>query len=260
MIELSGISLDLDGSTILSDVSFRLEKNRAVSIVGPNGAGKTTLLKCIMRLITGYRGRISLFGEDTRSLTPKNLARRISYVPQAGGVRVPYTVEEFVAMGRYPYRSPFAPLSADDRRATKSALELTGLTDFAGRMMDTLSGGERQAAFIAGALAQETPVMLLDEPDVFLDYRHQELVRRLLETITREKRSTIIQVTHDINRAAWSSSRVIALKSGRIAFDGTPEKLLQPDRLLEIYGTPFVIGRRPDIDRPIAMVAEGGME
>ncbi|MEN7973171.1 MAG: ABC transporter ATP-binding protein [Verrucomicrobiota bacterium] len=255
-IQIKNLSLDLTGKRILKKVSLDVEKGDFVSIIGPNGAGKTSLVKCVSRIHTGWSGAIEINGEDIHKLSQRELARQLSYVPQAEGRNLPFTVFEFVLMGRYPHLSPFTSISADDKAIVFQTLEKTGLGAFADRRLNTLSGGERQMVFIAAALAQGAGILLLDEPASFLDYRHQAQVVQLLGRLHREEGITIVSVSHDINMACAQSTRIMAIKDGTMIFNGTPEEVADSETLESIYETPFVL--TPSPHRPLPYVSAGG--
>jgi len=259
VIRVREFSFALDGKPILREVSFDVARGQYVAIIGPNGAGKTTLLKCLDRILVGGSGQIEIMGRPLERYGQKELARRISYVPQADGRVLPFTVAEFVALGRFPHLSPFAALGRDDRRAINAAIEQTGMSDFAARRLDTLSGGERQKAFIAAALAQGAEILLLDEPTTFLDYRCQAEVRGLLREANRASGVTIVAVTHDVNAAALEADAAIALREGRVVFCGPPRELMQPEPLQRIYATPLLLVAHPAADVPVIVPeAPGG--
>jgi iron complex transport system ATP-binding protein len=251
VLEIAGYSFRIGPKEILHDVSFSVSRGEYLSIVGPNGAGKTTLLKCLDRIYRGGTGQITVFGRSLKSYRQRDLARRLSYVPQADGRVFPFTVEQFVLMGRYPYLNPFSSIGYEDQRAVRQVMERTGIEEFAHRRLDTLSGGERQKVYIAAALAQGAEVLLLDEPTTFLDYRHQAEIRDLLAEVNRNSGVTVVAVTHDVNRAAMDSHRIVALSAGSVVFDGTPSEIMQPDVLQRIYGTPFLLVAHPQGDVPI---------
>jgi iron complex transport system ATP-binding protein len=230
-----------------------VDKGQLVAVIGPNGAGKTTLVKCIDRLIAGGTGEIRVFGRALASYRQKELARRIGYVPQADGRVFPFTVEQFVMMARYPYFSPFASIAREDRLAVAEALGRTGTAEFAVRQLGTLSGGERQKVFLAAALAQQPDVLLLDEPTTFLDYRHQEEIRRLLSEVNRQLGVSILAVTHDVNHAALAADEVVALSDGRVVFDGPPAEVMRPEVLARIYGSTFVLVDHPGAAMPMVV-------
>jgi iron complex transport system ATP-binding protein len=154
-------------------------------------------------------------------------------------------------MGRYPYLSPFSSTDKEGRRAAEEALRVTGTAEFAGRRLDTLSGGERQKVYIAAALAQGSDILLLDEPTTFLDYRHQAEIRDLLSRVNRQSSVTIVCVTHDLNRAVLDSDRIVALAGGRVLFAGRPDEIMQSDVLETLFHTPFVLTSHPETAMPM---------
>jgi iron complex transport system ATP-binding protein len=244
-IAVRDFSFRLGKKQILRDVSFCVRAGEYLSIVGPNGAGKTTLLKCLDRIYTGGTGQIEIFSRPLASYGQKELARRVSYVPQADGRVFPFTVAEFVLMGRYPYLSPFSTITREDREAVRQALKQTATSKLADRQLDTLSGGERQKVYIAGALAQGADVLLLDEPTTFLDYRHQAEVRDLLARANRQSGVTVVAVTHDVNRAVLDSNRIVALREGTVVFSGSPTEIMRTDVIESIYGTSVLLADHP---------------
>lgn len=253
IIQALNYSFGLGGKRILKDITFTVERGEYVSIIGPNGAGKTTLLKCLNGIYRGGIGDIGIKGKALRGYSPKESARLISYVPQADGRSSPFTVKEFVMMGRYPYSSPFSSPGRQDREAVAYALELTGTTAFAAHHLETLSGGERQKVFIAAALAQGAEIILLDEPTAFLDPKHQEQICRVLRRINRESGSTIITATHDINQAMLLSGRILALKEGVVLFWGLAEEIIRPGILQNLYEKTFQILVNPVTGRPFVV-------
>jgi iron complex transport system ATP-binding protein len=238
-IEVKNLSIELGGTEILRSVSLDIAQGEYVSIIGPNGAGKTTLMRCLLGMYP-YQGSVRISGAECSEADPKELARQVSYVPQTHDMEFPLPVFDFVMMGRYPYLSPLAPAQKKDTEAVERAMEVTGTTVFRDRLLRTLSGGERQKVYIAAALAQETPVMLLDEPATFLDWKHQAEVMQLLKKINRECGATIVAVNHDLNSAAHWSDRIIALKDGSVLFHGAPDELIQPDPLEKLFETTFI--------------------
>ncbi len=250
-VDIRDLCFSIGVNEILRDVSLSVEQGRYVAIVGPNGAGKTTLLKCIDRILTGWTGRIEVFGRPLHRYSQRELARRISYVPQADGHVSPFTVEQFVLMGRYPYLSPLTTVGREDRQVVRRVLEQTGTAEFADRPLETLSGGERQKVFIAAALAQGAEVLLLDEPTTFLDYRHQADIRRLLAEANKASGITVVAVTHDLNHAVLESDRVVAMRNGTVMFDGRPDEIMNTDVLRRIYDTPFTLVDHPRATVPV---------
>ena len=256
LIEITDLAFAVDDKPILRQVSLTVQAGEYVSIVGPNGAGKTTLIKCLGRIHRGWTGSIRIAGRPLQAYGQKELARMLSYVPQAEGRSFPFTVEEFVLLARYPHLSPFTSVRAADRAAVADALAVTGVAELKDRALGTLSGGERQMVFVAAALAQGARILLLDEPATFLDYRHQADVMRLLKRVNRESGITILSVNHNINSAAIWSDRIMAIKGGHSVFYGPPRDILRRDVLEEIYETPFQFIEHPESPIPLA-IAEG---
>jgi len=250
-LEVERYSLRIAEREILRDVSFTIARGQWAAIIGPNGAGKTTLLKSLNRLLGGGRGGIRVAGVPLDSYKQIDLARRVSYVPQTEGRSAPFTVREMVEMARYPHLGPLAPVRPEDLAAIEHALKETGMEALADRPMDALSGGERQKALLASALAQEADILLLDEPTAFLDPSQQSDVLAVLDRVHREKSVTIVSVTHDLNEALAHADRVIALRGGAVVFDGTPAALVQDGALKKIYDHEFVIGTHPKTGQPV---------
>jgi len=246
LIDIEKYTFSIEGRPILDSVTLSIYEGEYFSIIGPNGAGKTTLLRCLMRIYTGGRGKITLFGKPLDRYGQRDLAKLVSYVPQSDGRPLPFTVEEYLMMGRYPYLSPFTSFSAEDRRAVRNALELTGTAGLAGRHLGTLSGGERRTVAIAAALAQGARVMLLDEPTTFLDPKHESDVLALISRINREEGITVVSVTHDINGALLNSDRIGILENGAVVFLGPPGKVMSGGILEKVYEKRFCYVKHPE--------------
>ncbi|MCF7818437.1 MAG: ABC transporter ATP-binding protein [Kiritimatiellales bacterium] len=256
IIQIENLSISLSGNEILRDISLAVNAGEYVSVIGPNGAGKTTLVKCMAGIYRNWQGSICVAGKLFDDYATKDLAKLQSYVPQAEGRGNPLMVREFVAMGRYPHLSAFTTLKPNDYAAIDDAIARAGLEPFRHRRMNTLSGGERQMAFIAAALAQGSKILLLDEPSTFLDYRHQAEVSAILKSACREHGITVVAVHHDINTATACSDRIHALKEGRIVFSGAPAETAHGETLKQIYGTEFRCAPSPA--RLIPFVIAGG--
>ncbi|GAB4127952.1 ABC transporter ATP-binding protein [Thermopirellula anaerolimosa] len=253
VLRVERLSLSLSGKEILRDISFALHQGEYVCLVGANGSGKTTLLRCLIGYYASYSGNVWWWGRPGRTFSQKHLARRVAYVPQGEGRSAPFTVAEFVMMSRYPHWSPFTSPRPEDRQAVARALDMTDASHLAARVVASLSGGERQRVCLAAALAQEADVLLLDEPTTFLDYRHQEDLRRLLTRFNRECGVTILAVTHDLNAAVLSGKRVMALRDGATAFQGTPDELMRSDVLERIYAAKLVLTPHPTAELPMVV-------
>jgi iron complex transport system ATP-binding protein len=251
VLSTRGVGWAVDGQEILRSLDLEIGSGECLAIIGPNGAGKTTLLRLLAGLLEPTTGNVCWRGEDYRGLARRQVARGIAYVPQIRSAVIPLTVEQMVVLGRFPYLSTWqmAP-GADDLERVEQALAIVGLQALRKRAMDSLSGGERQAVFIAAALAQEAEALLLDEPTTHLDARHQLEVARLLMGLRRDRSQSIVLTTHDLNLAARLADRVLALESGRAVALGSPAEILVADRLGEIFDAPFEIlqdGRRPTV-------------
>lgn len=250
-LEIRNLSFSIGGKTILRSVSLDIHEGEYLAVIGPNGAGKTTLLKCIMRIFPVGKGVITIDGVAIERYSQKELARRMSYVPQSDGRFFPFTVEEFVLMGRYPHLSPFTSIGTGDKASVREAMAVTRIAHLADRHFNTLSGGEKQMVFIAAALAQGSKILLLDEPATFLDPKHESEIYRILKSINRDLNVTIVSVTHDINSAALQGDRVVIIKDGAVIFHGNAMDILDNTILENAYGKTFTFARHPESDRLI---------
>ncbi len=257
-IQISDLKLSISGKEILGGISLGINRGDYVSIIGPNGAGKTTLIKCISRVYTNWAGSIAVNGKPIEQISQRELARQLSYVPQAEGRALPFTAFEFVLMGRYPHLSPFTSVSGEDKIIVEETMQMAGVLKFRDRRLSTLSGGERQMVFIAAAIAQGADILLLDEPASFLDYKHQADVMQLLARLHNERNITVVSVSHDINAAIAASNRIVALKNGAVCFAGTPAETAQPEILESIYETSFDCIPSPRAPLPYVTAGIGG--
>lgn len=241
------LSLFIEQCPIVSDISVDIYPGEVVSVIGPNGAGKTTLLKLLLGVFSPHAGQIYLEDRPMSEYKPRERARWVGYVPQNIDISLACTVEEYVLMGRYPYLQPFSMPTRTDHEAVDRALDMTHTEHLRKRFLHTLSGGERQKILIAGALAQQTPILLLDEPASFLDPRNEMEVQSLLSSINRSAGTAILMVTHNLNHALQISEKIVALKQGECVYFGTPDDLLKRDCLASIFGIRFqVVQTDPD--------------
>jgi len=247
------VSLKRQDREVLRAVSMDLGRGERLALVGPNGAGKTTLLKCLNRLLTGWSGSITLAGKALTSYRHRELARWMAYVPQSAVQTAPFSVETFVTMGRYPYQGPLARPNRQDRRAVGAALDLTDTAFLRDRPLHRLSGGEYQRVLLAAALAQEAQILLLDEPTVFLDPRHEAAFCAVLARVHQERNLTMITVTHDLNRAVLMHDHLVALKEGRVVFAGAPASFMTPGTLQEVYENRFLLTSHPTTGHPMVL-------
>lgn len=219
--------------TILKDINLEIEGPQLVSIIGPNGAGKTTLIQCINRLLTPTKGTVSLDGIDVTEYKSKDLAKKIGYVPYVSGDTFPLTVVDTVLMGRNPHRK--WNTMHEDMKVVEEALDMMDISDLAMRQFNELSAGQHQRVMLARGLAQEPEILLLDEPTSNLDIRHQMEVIRLLKKQSTRKGMAVIMISHDINIAARYSDSIIMMHDGRINNVGTPEEVVTPGNMKEVY-------------------------
>ncbi|GIW16072.1 MAG: iron-enterobactin transporter ATP-binding protein [Tepidiforma sp.] len=235
---------------VVHDVSFTVEAGEMVAILGPNGSGKSTLLRGMARLHPPRAGRILLDGRDIRAMNSRHVARVLAILPQAPAGGLDLTVRELAFRGRYPHQGLLQRVTRRDIDAVEWALDATDSLHLADRPLAALSGGERQRAWIAMALAQEPRILLLDEPTTFLDVAHQVEVMHLLRRLNA-RGITIVAVLHDLALAGRFTSRIIALREGRLAFDGPPSAVLQPEALERVFGVPMLVLADPDTGLPI---------
>ncbi|MCC5796610.1 MAG: ABC transporter ATP-binding protein [Methylophaga sp.] len=257
LIESKQLACKIEHATLLSDISFTVAQGDYLSIVGPNGSGKSTLIRCLMGILQPSAGELILKGQPLHSYPRRALARQISYVPQAVQTQsMAFTVLDFVRMARYAYHHPFSEWQPSDEAAVQQALEITHTTDFSCRQCNTLSGGELQRVMIASALAQQSPLMLLDEPTTFLDPHHQVAVHQLLQTLNQQHGMTIIEVTHDINHASQHSQHILALHQGQMMWHGQASEFMEAQRLYDLYQQDFIFVRHPQTGRLLALADE----
>jgi iron complex transport system ATP-binding protein len=236
MLSTNKLTLGYDETIVINDMSVSFPVGRITALVGGNGSGKSTLLKGLARILTPRTGAAYLDGKAIHAQSTRRVAQEIAILPQGPEAPDGLTVRELVLYGRFPYRRPLAGTGPEDRRAVDRALELTDMITMADRAMDELSGGQRQRAWIAMALAQDTAVLLLDEPTTFLDMAHQLEVLHLLESLNRQEGRTIIMVLHDLNQASRFAHHIIGIVDGRIATQGAPEEIMHPETLRRVFG------------------------
>lgn len=236
----------------LSDISISIPKHKITTIVGPNGSGKSTFLKIVSRLIKANNGIITVNGKNIHRYKSKEFAKELAMLPQSKEHLPNMTVRELISFGRSPYKSMFKHrLNKEDEEIIAKAMRVTDTTKYKDRLFYSLSGGEQQRVRIAMALAQNTDILLLDEPTTYLDMAHQFEVMELLQTINEEYRSTIVMVLHDLQQAAMYSHFMVAMKKGKVVAEGKPHELLTSEFLRNVYeidakiafkdGYPFII-------------------
>ncbi len=223
-------------TTILPDLSMNLKSGQVTAIVGPNGSGKSTALRTLARLQKPNGGAVYVNGRDIARLPTKEVARQMAILPQAPETPSGVTVWDLAGYGRFPYQGLLGSFNNDDINAIEWALGVTGLSSFKDRPVDTLSGGERQRAWIAMALAQQTDILLLDEPTTFLDIRYQIDILSLVRTLNREQGITVGWVLHDLNQAAAYSDHIFMLRSGRMHIQGSPNEVMTSETIRDVFG------------------------
>lgn len=256
LLNIQNLQVDVDKRRLLSDINFSVVAGEHLCITGPNGAGKSTLLRTLNAMMPLSQGEIFLQQQPLRHYSKKHIARQISYVPQNSGRALPFVVEDFLRMARYPHLHWLGSWQQSDQTAIENALDITDCQLFRDRQMTTLSGGECQKVMIAAALAQDTPLILLDEPTSFLDPHHQAAVQQLIKNLHHEHGKTIIEVTHDINHAGQHADRVMALKDGQLIWLGQAEQFLDNQLLNTLYQQDFIFVQHPQTGRNVALMAD----
>ncbi|MEI9855397.1 iron-enterobactin ABC transporter ATP-binding protein [Enterobacter mori] len=241
------LTLGYGKKIIARDLSVAIPDGHFTAIIGPNGCGKSTLLRTLSRLMTPAEGSVFLDGEQIQRFASKEVARRIGLLAQNATTPGDITVQELVSRGRYPRQPLFTRWRKEDDEAVNRAMQATGITDLAQQSVDTLSGGQRQRAWIAMVLAQETSIMLLDEPTTWLDISHQIDLLELLSELNRTQGYTLAAVLHDLNQACRYATHLIALRDGEIVAQGAPKEIVTPELIERIYGMRCMI-----IDDPVA--------
>jgi len=242
----------------LKDISFSLAKGEFAAIIGPNGSGKTTLLRALSKALSLTQGAVYLEEENISGISLRNLSKKIAVVNQEIQVQFEMSVHEFVALGRIPHQDPLQFFeSPHDEKIITEALELTGTAEFKDRQLQTLSGGERQLVMIAKAIAQEPKLLLLDEPVAFLDIAHQAQILELIRKLNRTKNITVLIVMHELNLASEFCGRLLLFNRGRLAYDGSPQNILTPEIISEIYQTKVLVSKNPASGRPFLLVLSG---
>ncbi|WP_323449114.1 ABC transporter ATP-binding protein [Streptomyces yaizuensis] len=235
-LRATGLRLAYDNRVVVDGLDVAIPSGRITAIVGANACGKSTLLRALARLLTPAAGAVHLDGRALHAIPTRELAQRLGILPQTPVAPEGLTVIDLVGRGRSPHQTWWRQWSSGDERAVHEALRATGMTDLADRPVDELSGGQRQRAWIAMAVAQGTPVLLLDEPTTYLDLAHQIDVLDLVTDLNRTQDRTVVMVLHDLNQACRYADHVIAMKSGRIVAEGDPVEVITAPLVEEVFG------------------------
>lgn len=246
MIKVDNLNFFREEKPVLRDITFEIGRGESLAVVGPNGAGKTTLLKCLCRLLRIGDQKVFVKDRCINDYRQSELAEITGYVPQGSvGHALPYTVYDFVAMGRYPYLHFLSGLKNEDRQAVEDALEQTSMSELRNRYLFELSGGEQQKAHLAAALAQSPEILLLDEPGAHLDPGWNAEIHKVLKKVNREKKVTLVSVTHDLNTALAGFNKILALKEGSIHYFDTSAGFADARILRDLFNHPFTVLDHP---------------
>ncbi len=245
LLQTNDLRYSIDHVPILNGIDFEVRAGEFVGLIGANGAGKTTLLKVMSGLWPGANGSIELLGRTLHDYKPRQIAQLIAHVPQSTRVEFAFSVREVVLMGRSPHLSRFELESARDRDIADTAMHLTNTSHLAERMVQTLSGGEQQRVMIARALTQEPRMLMLDEPTSNLDIKHQVGVLSMVRTLAHEQSLGVVAAIHDLGLAARFCDRLVLMTGGRIVGDGTPDDVLTPERVAQVFEIDAHVYRDP---------------
>ena len=254
MISVKNVNFSYSNKSVLKDISLEFEKNRISILIGANGSGKSTLLKLCSRVLNPSSGSISLDGDNIHNIDTKDVAKKLSMLPQDDNINYDLTLFNLVKMGRYPYQTLFSTYSKDDEKYINDALKITDTISLKDENISLLSGGQRQRARIAMLLAQDTELMLLDEPTNHLDLKYKIEILELLKKLNKEQNRTIVLVLHDINLAARYADTIIALKDGQIVSKGNSKDVIKEDIIEDVFGVKSKVVPCPIFDTPNCIV------
>lgn len=246
------LSVQYDKRTIIKDLSVTIPLNSFTVIIGPNACGKSTLLRALSGLLKPERGHVMLDGKELATYKAKEVARRLGLLPQTAIAPDGIAVADLVARGRYPHQSIFRQWTEADEQIVAGAMEATGTSSLAGRLVDELSGGQRQRVWVAMALAQQTPLLLLDEPTTFLDIAHQIELMELFTELNADGH-TLVAVLHDLNHAARYATHLIAMKDGAIVAQGDPRDIVTEALVEEVFDLPCKVIEDPVTGTPLVV-------
>lgn len=248
-----GLTLAYDGRTVVEDLALVVPPGRVTAVVGPNACGKSTLLRGLARLLAPTAGRVLLDGEDVHRVPTRRVATVLGLLPQTPTAPEGITVSDLVARGRYPHQGWVRRWSAADDEAVGAAMAATGVVDLAARPLAELSGGQRQRVWIAMALAQQTDVLLLDEPTTFLDIAHQVEVLELLADLNRSRGTTVVMVLHDLNLAVRYADHLVAMRDGRVVAAGAPRDVVDAELVQDVFDLRSVVVPDPVTGDPLVV-------
>ncbi len=247
------LTVGYDKKTISEHLDLDVPEGRFTAIIGPNACGKSTLLRALSRLLKPQAGEVLLDGRDIHSRPAKEVARRLGLLPQSSIAPDGIAVAELVARGRFPHQKLIRQWSAADEAAVVAAMAATGVTALSGELVDTLSGGQRQRVWVAMVLAQQTPIVLLDEPTTFLDIAHQIELLELCVRLNQEQGTTMVAVLHDLNQACRYADHIVVMKSGRIVEQGDPRSVVTAGLIEDVFGLGCRIIDDPETGTPLVI-------
>ncbi|GHC71514.1 ABC transporter ATP-binding protein [Streptomyces cinnamoneus] len=248
-----GLTLSYEDRTVVDGLDLEIPDGEVTVVVGPNACGKSTLLRALGRLLKPARGAVFLDGEELDRLPTRRIAQSLGLLPQTPVAPEAITVADLVARGRQPHQRWWQQWSEADERAVTDAMARTDVTALAGRPVDELSGGQRQRVWIAMALAQETDLLLLDEPTTYLDISHQVEVLDLVRRLNHERGRTVVAVLHDLNQAARYADHIVAMKAGRVVAAGRPSEVVTAELVHEVFGLACVVVPDPVTGGPLVV-------
>lgn len=252
-LTLKELSAGYANKSVLHSLSLALPAGRITALLGPNGCGKSTLLRCCARLLPPQHGKVMLGEEDLAALSARQLGQRLALLPQQHLAPEGVSVQELVGYGRSPWLNLFGRMGTRDRQRVQSVMEETQIAQLANRRVCELSGGQRQRAFLAMALAQDTPLLLLDEPTTWLDINHQIELMSLLR-VRQQQGKTVVAVLHDLNQASRYCDYLVLMSAGRVVASGTPEQVMTPALLQQVFSIRAEIHPDPVSGRPMCVV------
>ncbi|CUQ01935.1 ABC transporter ATP-binding protein [Clostridium baratii] len=252
-IKTKDLNISYGNLDIVKDLNLEIPKGKITTIIGANGCGKSTILKTLARIIKPKSGSIYINNKELNSQDSKELAKAMAVLPQSPQAPNGLTVEELISYGRFPHQKGFGKLKDEHKDIINWALEKTRILEFRDRPIEALSGGQRQRAWIAMALAQETDILLLDEPTTYLDLAHQLEVLKLLEELNKKEGRTIVMVIHELNNAARFADHMIGVKKGKIVCQGTAHEVMTKENLREIFNIDAEIVNEPKSGKPVCI-------